>query len=151
MAAFGGHEIVPPQSIFVASITKLQNHFIFQRSRRSSILHPCSHGENWCDNPPDYPQTFIRQAINSSHPLWSLLKQNSKPQLHQHHHHHRQSHRQPRILQEASRPACELVETFVRPRAARNRELEWRFIVNDLEEDTEYQQVRIAPLAGVKM
>ena len=77
--------------------------------------------------------------MNSSHPLWSLLKQNSKPQ--HHHHHHRGSHRQARILQEASRPACKLDETFVRPRAARNRELEWRFIVNDLEEDTEYQQV----------
>ena len=45
-------------------------------------------------------------------------------------------------MQETSRPACDLLETFVRPRAARNTNLQWRFIVNDIqEEDTEYQQV----------
>ena len=103
------------------------------------MLQPCLHGENWCENPPEYPNDFIRHAMNSSHALWSLMKQNSEPK--QHRHHHRGSHRQPRLLQEASRPACDLIETFVRPRAARNKELEWRFIVNDLEEETEYQQV----------
>ena len=44
--------------------------------------------------------------------------------------------------QETSHPACELMESFIRPRAARNTELEWRFIVNSVEEeDSDYQQV----------
>ena len=37
------------------------------------------------------------------------------------------------VMQETSRPACDLMESFIRPRAARNTDLEWRFIVNDLE------------------
>ena len=80
------------------------------------------------------------QVLNRTHPLWSLLQQNSQPSPHRHTHRH--THRQARVLQETSHPACQLLETFVRPRAARNTDLEWRFIVNDLsEEDTEYQQV----------
>ena len=92
---------------------------------------------------------FYSQVLNNSHPLWYLLKQNSQPQPH-HRHHYRHSHRQPRLLQETSRPACELMESFIRPRAARNTDLEWRFIVNDIEEeDTEYQQiVRVGKCMG---
>ena len=114
------------------------NNLFHQRVRRSPTLHPCSHGESWCEDALEYPQMFLHQIINSSHPLWALLKQNALPH---HHHHHHSSHRKGRVLGEASRPACELEESFVRPRAARNKELEWRFIINDLEEDTEYQQV----------
>ena len=53
--------------------------------------------------------------------------------------------------QETSPPACELMESFIRPRAARNTELEWRFIVNSVEEeDTDYQQVvRVGKCMGV--
>ena len=98
-------------------------------------------GESWCEHPQEYPNEFIKKEINSSHPLWSLLQQNSNPRAHFHRHHNHRSHRQPRLLQEASRPACELAETFIRPRAARNKELEWRFIVNDIDEESEYQQV----------
>ena len=89
--------------------------------------------------------------LNRSHPLWSLLQQNSGLARPQHRHHYRHSHRQPRLLQETSHPACDLQETFVRPRAARNTDLQWRFIVNSLEEeeDTEYQQVvRVGKCAG---
>ena len=86
----------------------------------------------------EYPEILLHQIINTSHHLWPLLKQNALPH---HHHHHHSSHRRGRVLGEASKPACKLEESFVRPRAARNKELEWRFIINDLEEDTEYQQV----------
>ena len=120
-------------------VTKELDCSLIKRVRRSPSLHPCSHGENWCEDPLEYPETFLHQIINSSHPLWPLLKENSLP----HHHHHHSSHRKGRVLGEASRPACQLEESFVRPRAARNKELEWRFIINDLEEDTEYQQVVI--------
>ena len=41
----------------------------------------------------------------------------------------------------ASRAACQLEEHFIRPRAARNTQLEWRFIINDVSEESEYQQV----------
>ena len=76
---------------------------------------------------------FIRQALNQTHPLWPLLKQNSVPRHRQHRHRFESVRfwswkvlkiffcRQGRLLGEASRPACELVESFVRPRAARNR------------------------------
>ena len=127
-----------------------------RRVRRSSGSRPCVHGDNWCEHPAEYPDTFIKQVVerevnimmivsvqilNRTHPLWSLLQQNSQPSPH-HRHSYRHTHRQARLLQETSHPACQLLETFVRPRAARNTDLEWRFIVNDLsEEDTEYQQV----------
>ena len=141
----------------VLSSPAQQNSSLAGRVRRSSDSQPCVHGDNWCEHPVDYPDTFIKQVttlmvrgemtvymvqvLNRTHPLWSLLQQNSLPPPH-HRHHHRHSHRQPRLLQETSHPACHLLETFVRPRAARNTDLEWRFIVNELsEEDTEYQQV----------
>ena len=79
--------------------------------------------------------------MNSSHELWPAMKENAHPQ--HSHSHHRPSHRQQRMLSlfVASRPACELVESFLTPRAARNRNMEWRFIINNQEDDPEYQQV----------
>ena len=64
----------------------------------------------------DYPESYIKQVIiitlwlwimwepqvlNSSHPLWSLMKQNAMPKPH-HRHRYRHSHRQPRLLQVTS-------------------------------------------------
>ena len=61
----------------------------------------------------DYPESYIKQVIisiirlsvmsepqvlNSSHPLWSLMRQNAMPKPH-HRHRYRHSHRQPRLLQ----------------------------------------------------
>ena len=48
---------------------------------------------------PRVTRVMIRtlQVLNSSHPLWSLLQQNSQPQPHSHRYRH--SHRQPRLLQ----------------------------------------------------
>ena len=34
----------------------------------------------------------------------------------------------------ASQPACGMVEHYITPRAARNKNLEWRFIINDSKE-----------------
>ena len=64
---------------------------------------------------PRVTRVMIRplQVLNSSHPLWSLLQQNSQPQPHSHRYRH--SHRQPRLLQVHVSP----VPRFILPRVHR--------------------------------
>lgn len=102
---------------------------------------PCPPGAGWCTDPVEYPHRFVRQVMNTSHPLWPAMRENSHP--HPAHPQHRPSHRHMRMLSllQTSRPACELVESFLAPRAARNKNLEWRFIVNNEESEGEHQQV----------
>ena len=50
-----------------------RKYFILQRFKRSvSPLHPpCEHGDNWCENPLDYPNSFIKQVLRQE--TWDTL------------------------------------------------------------------------------
>ena len=46
----------------VLSSPAQQNSSLAGRVRRSSDSQPCVHGDNWCEHPVDYPDTFIKQV-----------------------------------------------------------------------------------------
>ena len=106
---------------------------------------PCPMGTDWCSDPVGYPHRFVRQVMNNSHPLWPAIRDHSHAvQLHK-----RASHSHMRMF--SSSPACELVETFLVPRAAKNKNREWRFIVNSQQDqEPEYQQVKHLYMASLK-
>ena len=100
-------------------------------------------------------------VLNDSHPLWKEFNETSDVKTtHNHFQHHRHLHDHFRgsnskirsnqdmslkVLNVkfgfnlASKPACEMIEQFIRPRAARNSDLIWRHIVN--EDVSQLQQV----------
>ena len=90
----------------------------------------CLGGEGWCDNPLSYPHSIINN-INSSHPVWPHLTRS-----HKHHKSHPKHFR-------SSHPACETQESFIVPRAGRNKKQQWRYILNSEDSRPEYKQVRM--------
>ena len=52
-------------------------------THQQTALH---NGESRCQRRSRFDRRFIRQALNHSHPLWPLLKQNSVPRRRQHRH-----------------------------------------------------------------
>ena len=108
------------QQVWQERSSKDNNCVLFQdiryrsRSRRSaSYQPPCAHGDNWCEEVMDYPESYIKQVsvmiirchpgnvcqvLNSSHALWSLMRENARPKP-RHRPRYRHSHRQPRLLQ----------------------------------------------------
>ena len=94
----------------------------------------CGEGLGWCDDPlTPYPHHIIKN-INSSHPVWPHLTRSQeakeKQETHKHHKH---------LF--SSQPACQTMESFIVPRAGRNRRKEWRYILNSEDSRPEYQQV----------
>ena len=104
----------------------------------------CREGEGWCDDPLYYPHHVINN-INSSHPLWSHLTQGTE---HKHPKHHKHHPKHPDFL--TSQQVCPTLESFIVPRAGRNKNKEWRFILNSEDSRPEYQQVVSGDDIGVR-
>ena len=95
----------------------------------------CLGGRGWCDDPLSYPH-HVLNTINSSHPVWPHLARSPQKGQKQHKAH-------PRHLF-ASQPACQTQESFILPRAGKNKKQQWRYILNSEDSRPEYQQVRLA-------
>ena len=88
----------------------------------------CRGERGWCDDPLQYPHHIINN-INSSHPVWPHLTRSKEAEAGREHH--------------SSQPACRTQETFILPRAGRNKRKEWRYILNSEDQRPEYQQVTV--------
>ena len=64
-------------------LREMSHYQITPDTHQQTALH---NGESRCQRRSRFDRRFIRQALNHSHPLWPLLKQNSVPRRRQHRH-----------------------------------------------------------------
>ena len=90
----------------------------------------CGEGLVWCADPlTPYPHHIIKN-INSSHPVWPHLTRRRRQveERNQENHKHFQH-------------ACETIDDLIVPRAGRNKQNKWRYILNSEDSRPELQQV----------
>ena len=123
----------------------------------TEITAICPEGEFWCDTPLEYPDQAILRAVSkqkktfkemfdskpekenfavSKNETWSLLETRTNFVDYDTH-------------EEEFTNICDLSTSYIRPRAAKNKDGKFRFIVNHPDGDDEYiQLVRVATCSG---
>jgi len=141
----------------VDSTTMRQEEDVELTTLPTEITAMCPEGEFWCDTPLEYPDQAILRAVSKQKKTFKEMF-DSKPE--------KENFAIPKnetlsILEtrtnfvdydtreEEFTNICDLSTSYIRPRAAKNKDGKFRFIVNHPDGDDEYiQLVRVATCSG---
>ena len=96
----------------------------------------CEEGEDWCKDPLDYPHNIIKN-IDSFDPLLLHFTENNRPEGTE----DKPQKLHPKHPDSFIQQACPTQEEFITPMAGRNKNKQWRYILNSDKAMPEYQQV----------
>merc|ERR1711973_1029201 len=108
-----------------------------QMPLNSSMI--CPENEDWCDSPADYPEdTILKAALSQENTIRSLFDSQSRPGI--------QTRMQEfdKFVADEMENICSVRTEYIMPRAAKNKDGEYKYIVNHPPGAEEYvQQVRV--------
>merc|ERR1711973_804872 len=108
-----------------------------QMPLNSSMI--CPENEDWCDSPADYPEdTILKAALSQENTIRSLFDSQSRPGI--------QTRMQEfdKFVADEMENICSVRTEYIMPRAAKNKDGEYKYIVNHPSGAEEYvQQVRV--------
>ena len=136
----------------MTTTTMLEEEEVATSSSRRPL---CEGSKDWCDSPPDYPdQAILAAAVRQNNTLGSLF--DSKLLVRQKAEEEvptespgifgviRSRNRFEEFVEDSMINICSVKTEYIMPRAAKNKEGEYKFIVNHPEGGEEYvQQVRV--------
>eukprot|EP00091_Calanus_sinicus_P018649 TRINITY_DN4333_c0_g1_i3.p1 TRINITY_DN4333_c0_g1~~TRINITY_DN4333_c0_g1_i3.p1 ORF type:complete len:223 (-),score=50.31 TRINITY_DN4333_c0_g1_i3:126-794(-) len=102
----------------------------------------CPDDLDWCDEPQDYPENIILKAVAKQKKTVKIMFDNEKVPKQES---NTTSEVGVRIFEPEFENICDVETTYIKPRAAKNKEGKFMFIVNHPEGADEYiQLVRVA-------
>jgi len=106
----------------------------------NSLVPLCAGSEDWCDTPADYPdQAILAAALRQNNTLGSLFDSNLLAKVQS-----RKGFPEFEEFVDDMINICSVTTEYIMPRAAKNKEGEYKYIVNHPEGGEEYvQQVRV--------